>query len=182
MDDGSFRKDLYFKIANLQIKTLPLRERREDILAIMEALAKREKRKMPELDPKQKELLTRYSYPGNIRELEGILEKLNLAMSERKSSTVPNEEIDRLLKDNAQIYAAHQGSDAPIKTIQLPPGHEPIDMGAFIDGIEKEIITTALKFNNNNISQTSRNLMISRQGLKNKIKRYGIPVEFGDDD
>jgi len=182
MEEGSFRKDLYFKIANLQIKTLPLRERREDILVIMETLARRENRRIPNLDAKQKELLTRYSYPGNIRELEGILEKLSLSVGDRADGTVENEEIDRLLKDNAQIYSAHQGSSAPVKTIQLPPGHEPVDMRAFVDAIEKEIITTALKFNDNNISQTSRNLMISRQGLKNKIKRYEIPVDIDGDD
>jgi len=182
METGSFRKDLYFKIANLQIKTLPLRERREDILAIMEALAKRDNRQMPKLDTKQRELLTRYSYPGNIRELQGILEKLNLVIGNRSDATVSTEEIERLLKDNAQIYSALQGSSAPVKTIQLPPGHEPVDMRAFVDAIEKEIITTALKFNDNNISQTSRNLTISRQGLKNKIKRYEIPVDIGDEE
>jgi DNA-binding NtrC family response regulator len=182
MEEGTFRKDLFFKVANLQIKTLPLRERREDILAIMEALAKREDRRMPVLDGKQKDLLVRYSYPGNIRELHGILEKLNLAMGDRNDGTVSTEDIDRVLKDNAQIYATIQGSSAPVKTIQLPPGHEPVDMRAFVDAIEKEIITTALKFNDNNISQTSRNLMISRQGLKNKIKRYDIPVDLGPDD
>jgi len=181
MEAGSFRKDLYFKIANLQIKTLPLRERREDILAIMEALAGRENRRMPKLDSKQRDVLTRYSYPGNIRELQGILEKLNLSMGE-KSDVVSTEDIERLLKDNAEIYAVHQGSSAPIKTIQLPPGHEPVDMRAFVDAIEKDIITTALKFNDNNISQTSRNLMISRQGLKNKIKRYEIPVDIDAED
>ncbi len=180
MEDGTFRRDLYFKIANLQIKTLPLRERREDILAIMEFLAKRENRRMPTLDAKQKDLLVRYSYPGNIRELHGILEKINLVLGDRKESTVPTEEIEKLLKDNAQIYASIQGSQAPVKTIQLPPGHEPVDMREFVDAIEKEIITTALKFNDNNISQTSRNLMISRQGLKNKIKRYDIPVDIED--
>lgn len=180
MEEGSVRRDLYFKIANLQIKTLPLRERREDILAIMEFLAKRGNRRMPEFDASQKEMLVRYSFPGNIRELHGILEKLNLVMGDRKDGTVPTEEIEKLLKDNAQIYASIQGSEAPVKTIQLPPGHEPVDMRAFVDAIEKEIITTALKFNDNNISQTSRNLMISRQGLKNKIKRYGIPVDIED--
>lgn len=182
MEDGSFRKDLYFKIANLQIKTLPLRERREDILVILETLARRENRKLPILDAKQRELLTRYSYPGNIRELQGILEKLSLSVLDRPDGTVGIDEIDRLLKDNAQIYSAHQGSSAAVKTIQLPPGHEPVDMRAFVDAIEKEIITTALKFNDNNISQTSRNLMISRQGLKNKIKRYDIPVDIDVED
>lgn len=182
MEDGTFRKDLYFKIANLQIKTLPLRERREDILVILESLARRENRRLPNLDAKQKEILTRYSYPGNIRELQGILEKLSLSIGDRPDATVELEEIERLLRDNAQIYSAHQGSSAPVKTIQLPPGHEPVDMRAFVDAIEKEIITTALKFNDNNISQTSRNLMISRQGLKNKIKRYDIPVDLDDED
>ncbi len=182
MEDGTFRKDLYFKVANLQIKTLPLRERREDILAIMETLAKRENRSLPVLDAKQKDMLTRYSYPGNIRELQGILEKLNLLQGSSAGNQVSIEEIDRILKANAQVYASIQGSNAPVKTIQLPPGHEPVDMREFVDAIEKDIIITALKFNDNNISQTSRNLMISRQGLKNKIKRYEIPVDIDDEE
>jgi len=180
MEDGSFRRELYFKVANLQIKTLPLRERREDILAIMETLARRENRRMPILTAKGKDTLVHYNFPGNIRELHGLLEKLNLAMA--LDGSVGQDEVERLLKDNTEVYAAFQGSEAAIKTVQLPPGHEPIDMRAFIEDIERKIIVNSLVFNNNNISQTSRNLAISRQGLKNKIHRYNIPVDLTDED
>ncbi len=181
-DKGDFRKDLYHKIATLQIRTLPLRERREDILSLMEASAKKGNQVFPQLDTKQKNLLVKYSFPGNIRELEGILEKLNLTMRTTGKQTVATEEIERLLKENAEIYAAEQGVDASVKTIQLPVGHEPVNMREFVDAIEKDIIIASLKYCDNNISQTSRNLMISRQGLKNKIKRYEIPVDIDEDE
>jgi DNA-binding NtrC family response regulator len=181
-DRGDFRKDLYHKIATLQIRTLPLRERREDILSLMEACAHKSNHIYPQLDTKQKNLLAKYSFPGNIRELQGILEKLNLTMRTTGKQTVTMEEIDRLLKENAEIYAAEQGVGASVKTIQLPVGHEPVNMREFVDAIEKDIIIASLKYCDNNISQTSRNLMISRQGLKNKIKRYEIPVDIDEDD
>ena len=181
-DRGDFRKDLYHKIATLQVRTLPLRERREDILSLMEACAHKSNHIYPQLDTKQKNLLAKYSFPGNIRELQGILEKLNLTMRTTGKQTVTMEEIDRLLKENAEIYAAEQGVGASVKTIQLPVGHEPVNMREFVDAIEKDIIIASLKYCDNNISQTSRNLMISRQGLKNKIKRYEIPVDIDEDD
>ncbi len=181
-EDGYFRKDLYHKIATLQIRTLPLRERRDDILALLEALARKSKQTLPVLEAKQKELLVKYSFPGNTRELQGILEKLNLALRTSGKASVATDDIDRLLKENAQIYAKDQGQEATVKTIQLPVGHEPVNMREFVDAIEKDIIIASLKHNDNNISQTSRNLMISRQGLKNKIKRYEIPVDIDDDE
>jgi DNA-binding NtrC family response regulator len=181
-DKGEFRKELFYKITTLQIRTLPLRERRDDILVLMEALARKGQQTYPSLDTKQKDLLVKYAFPGNIRELGGILEKLNLSMRTSGKTTVAFDEIERLLKENAQIYAADQGMDASVKTIQLPVGHEPVNMREFVDAIEKDIIIASLKHNDNNISQTSRNLLISRQGLKNKIKRYEIPVDIDDDE
>jgi DNA-binding NtrC family response regulator len=53
-------------------------------------------------------------------------------------------------------------------------------MKKFVEEIESEIIMSALKFANYNISQTARYLSISRQGLKNKIQRYELPVDLDD--
>ncbi len=180
MEKGDFRKELYYKIANLQIKMPPLRERREDILAIFEALAQRKSTPVPELGRKERELLSKYAYPGNIQELAGLLEKINLLA--RSSGGVTVEDIEQVLKENAQMYALVQGDKAVVRTIQLPTGQEPLDLRLFIDDIEREIILSTLRYADYNISQTSRNLQISRQGLKNKIKRLEIPVDFAEDE
>jgi DNA-binding NtrC family response regulator len=182
MEKGDFRKELYFKIANLQIKVPPLRERREDILAILEVLSQRKKIALPPLDRKETELLTRYAYPGNIRELEGILEKMNLVTRSSKNGEITAVDIENILKENAKMYALAQGEHAVVRTIQLPSGQEPFDLRAFVDELEKEIIISTLRYNDHNISATSRALQISRQGLKNKIKRFEIPVNVDDDD
>lgn len=176
VETGAFRKDLFYKISNLHIKTTPLRERREDVLAILEAIAGKGGKVLPKLGEKERDLMKKYAYPGNIRELEGVLEKISLIARTHPEHRITTEEIEKIFRDNAQVYALDQGDRAVVKTIQLPTGHEDVNLRDFVDGIEKEIILASLKNNDFNISQTARSLMISRQGLKNKIKRYEIPV------
>jgi len=180
MNDGKIRKDFYYKVSALHIKLPSLRERREDILPIMEAMASRNKQMIPGLTNKSRDILARYAYPGNVRELEGILAKLNLEMKALKSQDIPQDLLERILQDDAKMYAADQGENAKVTTVHLPTGTENIDMKAFVEIIEREIIDATLRANDYNISQTARSLAISRQGLKNKLKRFEMP--FGDDE
>lgn len=178
VQDGKFRKDLYYKISNLTLKTSALRERRDDILSIIESLAANKERKLPIMEPGVKEALTRYAFPGNIRELEGILDKLIISASSNEKNKVTMADLDRILQENIKIYALEQGDDAVVRTIHLPTGREVVDLRKFVDHIECDVIENSLKYNDFNISQTARMLMISRQGLKNKINRYGLEQKY----
>lgn len=182
MNKGIIRKDFFYKISTLHIKTPPLRARKEDILAIMESLANKTGKPFPELSPKVKDLLSKYAYPGNIQELEGILEKINLLIRTQVSNDNLFAELELIFQENAKIYSYEQGDQAVIQTVQLPTGDQVVNMRSFVEAIEEKMIDASLKANNLNISQTARSLMISRQGLKNKIKRFGMPIAFDDED
>jgi len=171
---GKIRKDLFYKIGTLHIKNLPLRNRRSDILGLIDFIAKKRKIEFPTLSTPVIEAFSRYLYPGNVRELEGIVEKVFVNTKSKKSNTVDLENLEKIFNENAEMYRQDQGDSAIIKTVQLPTGSESYNMKEFIRGIEKELIQSCLENNHLNISQTARVLMISRQGLKNKIKRYGL--------
>lgn len=178
VQDGGIRKDFYYKINTLHIKMPPLRERRDDILPLIAALAQKSGKSMPKFAAEVQDQLVRYAYPGNIRELEGILEKLALAAQANPEGEANELDMDRILQENIKTYAQVQGDRAVVRTVHLPTGKEPIHMRRFIDSIECDIIENCLKHNDFNISQTSRMLVISRQGLKNKIKRYGLEDKY----
>ena len=178
VQEGTFRKDLFYKVSNLTLKTPALRERRDDILSIMESLATKQSRSLPVMEAGVKEALSRYAFPGNIREMEGILEKLIISASANEKSRITLADLDRILQENIKIYALEQGEDAVIRTIHLPTGREVVDLKKFVDTIECDVIENSLKYNDFNISQTARMLMVSRQGLKNKINRYGLEQKY----
>ncbi|GEM_PF-1639294 len=174
VQSGKVRKDLFYKIGNLVVKCPTLRERRSDIMGMIGFLAERKKQNFPVMDNNVKEFFIKYLYPGNVRELEGLMEKVLVHMKSNNSDRITSEDLQTIFRDNIEMYRAVQGEDAVIRTIQLPTGIEQFSMKKFVESIETELIQSALGINNLNISQTARTLMISRQGLKNKIKRYGL--------
>ena len=82
--EGAFREDLYYRVNVIEIRVPALRERPEDIPELAEAilrrLARRTKVEEPEIEPEAMKALAAYSFPGNVRELENILERA-LALS-----------------------------------------------------------------------------------------------------
>lgn len=171
---GNIRKDLFYKIGTLHIKLSPLRDRRSDIVGLIDFIVKRRNINFPPLTTEAIEFFTRYLYPGNVRELEGLIEKVYVQTRSRKNEAIDLEDLGKILDENVEMYRKIQGETAVIRTIQLPTGAHAYSMKEFIRGIEKELIENALEQHNLNISQTARILMVSRQGLKNKIKRYGL--------
>ena len=91
--NGTFRKDLYYRIIGMPIELPPLRDRAHDIILLanhfLKAFAKDNKMKVPDLLPDAKEKLMKYSYPGNVRELKSIID-LACAMCNGKEITADN--------------------------------------------------------------------------------------------
>src|SRR5206468_12448506 len=75
----AFRQDLYYRLAAFPIRLPPLRERREDIpllaTRVLEAAAERHKKRIPGIDPAALDLLVRFDWPGNVRQLQNELER-----------------------------------------------------------------------------------------------------------
>ncbi|MDR2519156.1 MAG: sigma-54 dependent transcriptional regulator [Spirochaetaceae bacterium] len=148
--EGRFREDLYYRINVFRINLPPLRERQEDIPVLgdylLRKLALRMGRSAPALAPEAAEKLRSYSYPGNIRELENILERA-LIYSDGRSIAAEDLDFHRL-RDAAAANS--------------------------LESVEREAIRSALIRYQGNRTKAAEELGISRKTIQNKIKQYGL--------
>ena len=152
-----FRRDLYYRLAVVDINLPPLRERPEDIITLAEhfltLLCKREGRSPLQLSPTAKKNLTEYQWPGNVRELENYLEKA-LIFSPGETLELP-----------------------PLRVRQAAPGKfNPAEYSLKIASqrLEEEYIRKALLKTDGNRTQAAELLEVSLRSLMYKIKDYGI--------
>jgi arginine utilization regulatory protein len=163
MAHGKLRKDLYYRLNIVNISIPPLRERPGDVTVLAERfLEKHNKRFNKELwmisDAAAKRLRS-YEYPGNVRELENIIEQA-VAMADREH--VLNE---KLL--NMPGTAKKSRQSAPKYDAQIP-------LDQYLDTIERQVIKEAMINANGNISKAAETLQIKRQTLQHKLKKYHI--------
>jgi DNA-binding NtrC family response regulator len=164
IEDGTFREDLYYRLAVVALQIPALRERREDIPELIDALFKRAKDRhhLPNarLSPGVLQRLMSYRWPGNVRQLENVLERL-LVLS---SSDLISEED---LPEELQRTSTNSGSLWP----ELP------EEGVSLEGIERELITRALERFRGNQTQAARYLDISRRTLIYRMEKHGLPSD-----
>ncbi len=150
---GLFREDLLYRINTIQIEVPPLRERGNDILALAEFFLKKYAWKYDKLSLKlnhqAQEKLLKYSWPGNIRELEHSIEKA-VILSE-----------NNVLKADDFFLKPLGGPRTEEDTLRL-------------EEMEKRLILRALEKNPGNVSTAADQLGITRQTLYNKMKKFGI--------
>ncbi len=171
---GLFRKDLYYRIAGLELSIPPLRDRREDILPIMEAVACARSFALPPLAPDARERILSHAFPGNAREIENLVERLHLVCQAHRIPLITAVLVDELLPGEgapAAVAAAPgpAGSPAPAPSGPGDPG-----LQAQLGRLEREIIVRTLRDFDHNISRAARALGLSRQGLRKKIERHGL--------
>lgn len=157
---GSFREDLFYRINVVRIRVPALRERKEDIpLLASHILAKLGERmgKTPKrLDVEASRRLCSYSFPGNIRELENILERAMIYC------------------EGDQIGAADLDVAIPKQAVENSKGNIYAIEPSSMDEIEREAIRRALDLSEGNRSKAAAELGISRRTIQYKIKRYGL--------
>jgi len=155
---GTFRDDLFYRINVIHIHIPPLRERKEDIPYLLEHFLKiysaREAKKIKGFTKEAYELLLRYHYPGNVRELENIVER---AVVLSQGEYITTEELPLSLRK--EIF---------------PQEQEFLTLNERIEAIERSIILEALKKNNWVKTKAARELGISERVLRYKIKKLGI--------
>lgn len=134
--DGSFREDLYYRLSGVKVHLPPLRERGEDILALAEHfLAKAcraQKRTLRGFHPEAREKLVHYTYPGNVRELENIIE--------RAVALTPKDIID---PDSLVIYEKILAHDQSSGVHKVLSGQ--ITLDEYLAGHEHRVIMEALQ-------------------------------------
>ncbi|MDR3114296.1 MAG: sigma-54 dependent transcriptional regulator [Treponema sp.] len=169
--EGRFREDLYYRINVCRIELPPLRERREDIplLAdhLLRNLSSRMGRPKPNLVPEAAAKLCSYSYPGNIRELENMLER---ALIYGDGKNIRPEDLE--LPDPKAV----KKRENPERLSPQSPGlvaQENSALGS-LEEIEREAIREALARCQGNRTKAAQELGISRKTILNKIRAYGL--------
>ncbi len=153
------RQDFYFRIATVVIEIPPLRARPEDILVLSQhALQRLELRyeRQISLHRSAVELLLRYSFPGNVRELENMLENLT-ALSRDNPQIITEKDLRPLLD--------------PAGLTDLPPA-KGLEQTVAIESLEKMAIERALRLAEGNRSKAASLLGISRDTLYRKLREY----------
>jgi two-component system response regulator PilR (NtrC family) len=178
VDQGLFRQDLFYRINVIELRVPPLRERRGDVpkLAdfVLRQLAVESGGPPGRLQPDALAALEAYQFPGNVRELENILER---AMAMCEGDVI---EAEDLMLPQRTVVASAPGTDtAAAGAVQAPPngltaGGADGSLEDFISNIERDTIIKALEESRYNKTATAKKLGITFRALRYKLKKLGI--------
>ncbi len=163
---GAFREDLFYRLNVIKIQIPPLRERGEDIPVLARHFLDRYSRELgkeiKKISEEAMEKLVNYSYPGNVRELENIIER---AVALESSSIILPESLSPVVFEQPTDIAL-QGE------IELPPAG--LDLEDVVGGIEKGLLLKALKNARGVKKEAAKLLKISFRSLRYRLKKYGL--------
>jgi two-component system response regulator PilR (NtrC family) len=164
VQQGEFRQDLFYRINVIELEVPPLRKRKEDIPELVDyflrRLAQRNQTSVPKLSTKGLEKLLSYDFPGNIRELENILER---AMTLTLGDTIEAEDI---MLSNSQ-----QSKAEPLDSV---PTRNNLPLDDYLEAIERKEILAALAETDGNKTAAAEKLGISFRAMRYKCKKLGI--------
>jgi len=160
---GEFRQDLFYRLNVIELKMPSLREIPEDIPLMVKSLIARltsqSGQPLPTLSEDAQRALADYDYPGNVRELENILER---AIALCDGNTIRQDDL----------YLTESGADAWHETITL--GERNLPLHEYLDKIEREQIMKALEQTRFNKTQAAKVLGITFRSLRYRLDRLGI--------
>ncbi len=160
--DGTFRQDLYYRLDVIPITVPPLRERRDDIKYLVHHFIDKFNRvygkNIHEIDPTAMQMIESYDYPGNIRELENLIERITVL--NKKGKIKPAD-----LPENVRGTTV----DLQIQDVKFEKG-----LTNLVDDYERNLILRALEKHQFNKFQTAKTLNMNRSTFMSKLKKYGI--------
>jgi len=185
--EGRFRQDLYYRLNVIELRVPPLRERREDIGGLAEAVLQRLAARAglatpPRLSSVTLRYLQSYAFPGNVRELENILERA-LAFSNGAVINVEDLGLRPILAEASESEPAGDDEPAPEPAAtgaadaagaRLSADGVPESLPDYLDAIERDAILLALEATRQNRTAAARRLGISFRALRYRMQRLGI--------
>jgi transcriptional regulator with PAS, ATPase and Fis domain len=158
--EGRFRSDLFYRLNVVPIHVPPLRERRDDVPALVDHFLKRaaakHRRKVSGVAPEAMAAFLRHDWPGNIRELENVLERMVLLGDTDVLG------LDSIPPEIRGTFSAAKGADLKES------------VGLISQAAEKQMVIEALERTGRNRTKAAKLLGISRRTLQNKIREYGL--------
>jgi two-component system response regulator AtoC len=178
---NAFREDLFYRLNVVSIRLPALRERETDIPLLVEHfLAKfneRLKKQVIGVEPEALDILSAYGWPGNIRELENVMERSVLFCDAQKLRV---EDLPGELRGSAGSVAPPTsdagGPDMPLSSEGGLKEHVKVAMSR----LERDLVSRALKQTSGNVTHAARLLKISRKGLQLKMKELGLREGIGE--
>ncbi|RLU00883.1 sigma-54-dependent transcriptional regulator [Ketobacter sp.] len=174
VENGDFRQDLFYRINVIQVSVPPLRERGDDITQlatyVLQSLAKDWDMDLPKLSAKAEQALRAYQFPGNVRELENILER---AVTLCDDEVITPEHL-QLPTDGVPVQkptTAAQGEHA------IPDFVEGDSLEEYLTDIEKQAILKALDETRWNRTAAAKKLGMSFRSLRYRLKKLGLDTD-----
>ncbi len=165
IEERTFREDLFYRLSVIPITLPPLRERREDILPLarhfLQGFNRDFKTSFRRVTPEVEQLLLRYEWPGNIRELRNVLERAVILSS---GEEIGVESLPWKIKGERKKPT--KGGEPGV--VILP------DTGLDIDDVERELIVQALEKTAQNQTRAARLLGLTRDALRYRMKKYDL--------
>ncbi|MFN2397703.1 MAG: sigma-54-dependent transcriptional regulator [Gemmatimonadaceae bacterium] len=169
--EGRFREDLFFRLNVIPMLVPPLRERRDDIPALVSHFSllyrARSGRPAPVWADTALDLMVRYEWPGNVRELANIVERLAILHA---GGSVEAADVRAVL--SLETNAGAGGTGAPL-SVALTNG---VSLGESLDEMERSLIARALSEAGGNIAEAARRLRTDRPNLYRRMRRLGIAL------
>ena len=162
---GRFREDLFYRLNVVPITLPALRDRTEDIDPLIRYFLKRFNERLKKditgIEPRCIEALKSYAWPGNIRQLENVLERMILMSEDNvlRSRDLPDEVVGPLGNDLSNLGEAASFKETVRRQTQ---------------SVERDLIEKALEEMSGNVTKTAEKLGLSRKGLQLKIKELGL--------
>ena len=181
VEEGTFRRDLYYRLAIISIFIAPLRDRKEDITPLVEFFVEHYNRKFRKnirgLADETRRLLMNHDWPGNVRELKNAIERAMIL--EDESILHPTYLPFSVAQCNAGVTAFQSVSSSSNGDHDLPGGRSLPRLsipagGTSLEEIERAMVELALEQSGGNQTQAARLLDISRDALRYKIKKFGL--------
>jgi DNA-binding NtrC family response regulator len=164
---GTFRGDLYYRLHVVHLQIPPLRERREDILllahAFLQQYAKRYDKAFQDIDPKAALILQRYDYPGNVRELENIVES---AVVTGAGKTLHPAHLKDAMGEEvfSELDQDPEALDLPLDTA----------LNRIVERFEKDYLEAQLRRFGGRIHRVARIAGLSRRTVERKMRKYAL--------
>jgi two-component system, NtrC family, response regulator PilR len=174
--DGRFREDLYYRINVIELRVPSLRERVGDIPDLAEAILARLGRRMgvapPQLGDDALQQLREYPFPGNVRELENVLERA-LTMCTTGTIAADHIKLRTVTRPSSDSLPASPAA-GPTSAVGMPTTDGSTALGAQLEDIERDAIVKALEKTRYNKTAAAKLLGMSFRALRYRIKKLGI--------